>query len=86
MPKATENLKLGKGAAFVKSRLRRLPKNDDVWEAGFGPLEEGVTWIGLVVCPPSGAILASEFSEHVPTVNDLATLLAYAIQRPVCGY
>lgn len=85
MPKATENLKLGKGAAFVKSRLRRLPQNDDVWEAGFGPLEEGVTWIGLVVCPASGAILASEFGESVPTVNDLAALVAHAMRRPAFG-
>jgi hypothetical protein len=30
-----EKLKLGKGAAFVKSRLRLLPQGDDTWEADF---------------------------------------------------
>lgn len=85
MPKVTEKLKLGKGAAFVKSQLRRLRQNDDVWEADFGPLEEGGAWLGVVVSPPSGAILASEFCEHVPTVNDLASLLAHAMRRPALG-
>lgn len=85
MRQATDHLKLGKGAAFVKSRLRRLPQNDDVWEADFGPLDEGGTWLGLVVCPPSGAILASDFCENLPTVNDLATLLAHAMRRPALG-
>lgn len=85
MRKAADMLKLGKGAAFVKSRLRRLPQNDDVWEAGFGALQEHVTWLGLVVCPPSGAILASEFCEHKPDVNDLANLLAHAMRRPALG-
>ncbi len=78
-------LKLGKGAAFVKSQLRRLPQNDDVWEADFGLLEEGGTWLGLVVCPPSGAILASDFYENSPNVNDLASLLAHAMRRPALG-
>lgn len=30
-----EKLKLGKGVAFVKSRLKRLRQGDDVWEADF---------------------------------------------------
>jgi hypothetical protein len=33
-----EKLKLGKGAAFVKSRLKRLPQEDNAWEADFFPL------------------------------------------------
>ena len=40
-------LKLGKGAAFVKSRLRRLPQDDDVWEADF--LREADYWMGVVI-------------------------------------
>jgi hypothetical protein len=86
MPKTTDKLKLGKGAAFVTSQLQRLRQNDDVWEADFGSLEEGGTWLGLVVSPPSGAILASELCEDVPNVNDLATLMAHALRRPALGY
>lgn len=85
MPESTDKLKLGKGAAFVKSQLRRLSQNEDVWEADFGPLEEGATWLGLVVCPTSGAIIASEFCEATPAVNNLATLLADAMRRPEFG-
>src|SRR6185437_16327827 len=86
MPNPPSQLKTGKGAAFVNSQLRRLPRNDDVWEADFGPLDEGATWLGLVVCPPSGAILASDFCDRVPNLNDLATLLAQAMRRPALGY
>jgi hypothetical protein len=31
-------LKLGKGAAFVKSRLRRFRQEADAWEADFFPV------------------------------------------------
>jgi hypothetical protein len=31
-----QSLKLGKGAAFVKSRRKRLPREDEAWEAGAG--------------------------------------------------
>lgn len=85
MPNATNKLKLGKGAAFVKSQLRRLPQNDDVWEVGFGPIDKDETWLGLVVSPPSGAILASELCENTPTINDLAALIAHAMRRPGFG-
>jgi hypothetical protein len=30
-----EKLKLGKGAAFDKSRLKRLPQGNETWEADF---------------------------------------------------
>jgi hypothetical protein len=30
-----DNLKLGKGAAFVKSQLKRLRQEDEMWEADF---------------------------------------------------
>ena len=86
MPDEKAKLKLGKGVAFVKSRLRQLRLNDDVWEADFGLLDDGVTWLGLVVCPTSGAIFASEICDHPPDVNDLANLLAHAMRRPSIGY
>ena len=86
MPDETARLKLGKGVAFVKSRLRQLRLNDDIWEADFGLLDDGVTWLGLVVCPTSGAIFASEICDHPPDVNDLANLLAHAMRRPSIGY
>ena len=38
-----------------------------------------------MVCPLSGAILASRFCELVPHVNDLAALLAHAMRRPALG-
>ena len=85
MPDETAKLKLGKGVAFVKSRLRQLRLNDDIWEADFGVLDDGVTWLGLVVCPTSGAIFASEICDHPPDVNDLANLLAHAMRRPSFG-
>ena len=38
MPEEPESLKLGKGAAFVKSRLKYLRQEDDTWEADFFPI------------------------------------------------
>ena len=86
MPDEKAKLKLGKGVAFVKSRLRQLRLNDDIWEADFGLLDDGVTWLGLVVCQTSGAIFASEICDHLPEVNDLANLLAHAMRRPSIGH
>ena len=37
-------LKLGKGSAFVKSRLGRINQNEDAWEVDFQP----------VPCPKGG--------------------------------
>src|SRR3954447_7935362 len=87
-----EPLKLGKGAAFVKSKLRTLPQADDVWEADFQPIPEqvckrvrqGELWLGLVVSVPRGLHLADRLLEvPPPTGNDLATLLAHAMSRPL---
>ena len=38
-----EKLKLGKGAAFVKSRLKRLPQDDETWEADFRALPKPIS-------------------------------------------
>ena len=37
---AIMKLKLGKGSSFVKSRLRRFPQEDAVWEADFQPIPD----------------------------------------------
>ena len=41
--KQDNNLKLGKGAAFAKSRLARLPQEADTWEADFQTLPKPIT-------------------------------------------
>ena len=85
-----ERLKLGKGAAFVKSRLRHLPQEDDTWEADFLALPKPHTqsathYQGLVVTRSDGILLADQAVHQRATVNDLATLLAYAMRRPLEG-
>jgi len=87
MHKATkEKLKLGKGAAFVKSRLRYLPQENDVWEAGFGAIPKGrraeAYWLGVAVSVTDRFVLATWFSESATSVNALAKLLADAMRRP----
>jgi hypothetical protein len=81
-----EKLKLGKGAAFVKSHLKRLRQEDETWEADFRALPKPITqsathYLGLVVAL-DGSLLADSPVEGRPTVNDLATLLAQAMRRP----
>ena len=85
-----EKLKLGKGAAFVKSRLKRLPQGNDIWEADFRalpkPIEQTVThYQGMVVTLTDGSLLAELPIHGRPSVNDLATLLAHAMRRPLTG-
>jgi hypothetical protein len=85
--KGRHQLKLGKGSAFVKSRLMRLPQEDETWEADFRALPQAITqsvthYLGMVLTQPDGFLLAESEVEQKPTVNDLATLLANAMQRP----
>lgn len=88
MAKEAHELKLGKGATFfVKSRLKRLPQEDETWEADFRALPQAITqsathYLGMVLTQPDGFLLAESEVERKPTVNDLATLLANAMQRP----
>jgi hypothetical protein len=82
-----EKLKLGKGVAFVKSRLKRLRQDDDVWEADFRALPKPLTqtethYLGIVVAQ-DGSLLADLSVPHTPSVNDLARLLADAMRRPL---
>ena len=85
-----EKLKLGKGAAFVKSRLKRLPQGEDAWEADFQvlprPIDQRVThYLGMVVSGEEGSLLADLPIHGRPSVNDLATILAHAMRRPLDG-
>jgi hypothetical protein len=85
-----EKLKLGKGVAFVKSRLVRLPASEDSWEADFQALPKPIMqnethYLGMVVTRKGGALLAEMTIHGKPSVNDLATLLAHAMRRPLDG-
>jgi hypothetical protein len=85
-----EKLKLGKGTAFVKSRLKHLPRGDDIWEADFRalptPLLQTVThYQGMVVTETEGSLLADLPVHARPSVNDLATILAHDMRRPLDG-
>jgi len=84
-----EKLKLGKGVAFVKGRFKRLRQEDETWEADFQALPKPITqsqthYLGMVVAP-DGSFLADARVEGRPTVNDMATLLAQAMRRPLTG-
>ena len=83
-----EKLKLGKGAAFVKSRIGRLPQIDETWEADFQalpkPIEQSQThYRGMVVTEEDASLLSESEVHGRPSVNDLATLLAHAMRRPL---
>ena len=84
-----EKLLLGKGAAFAKAHLKRLPQDEDTWEADFQALPKPVTqsrtdYRGMAVAQDS-TLLAASVVEGRPTVNDMATLLAHAMRRPLTG-
>jgi hypothetical protein len=89
MPREEVKLKLGKGAAFTKVSLKRLRQEDETWEADFQALPKPITqsethYLGMVVSPDS-SFLADSQVEGRPTVNDMATLLANAMRRPLTG-
>ena len=85
----SDKLKLGKTSAFVKRDLRILPLTDAEFEADFFLDGEFSTkrrevWTGMVIEREFGALLAMENVKWPPpTVNDLATLLAHAMFRPL---
>ena len=90
MDKIPDRLTLGKGVAFVKSRLKRLPQNEETWEADIQPISvrgwnarrHGELWLGMVLTRLENFHLALLASESAPTVNDLADLLGKAMERP----
>ena len=62
MPREEEKLRLGKGAAFVTGRLKRLRQEEETWEADFRALPRPITqnqthYLGMVVAP-DGSFLA----------------------------
>jgi hypothetical protein len=81
-----DKLRLGKGSFFVKSRLRRLRQEDDIWEADFFPVPQRGIWIGLVISHTDDFVLAYQTIEEPPTVNHLARLLAEAMRRPLVEF
>ena len=86
-----ERLKLGKGAAFVKSRLKQFDQCDETWEADFRalpkpPMQSQTDYLGMVVTKGEDGILADLPVRGRPSVNDLATLLAHAMRRPLDGH
>jgi hypothetical protein len=87
MPYSDTKLKLGKGSAFVKSRLRYLPQIEGTWEADIQRVvneqDQIEFWLGMVMEQEGGAILAHLSLDQPPTDNDLATLLAHAMGRPL---
>ena len=90
MDKIPDRLTLGKGSSFVKSRLSRLPRTEEVWEADIQPISvwgwntrlHGELWLGMVLTRLENFHLALLAHEDAPTVNDLAHLLAKAMERP----
>ena len=91
MTRTPDRLTLGKGSSFVKSRLSRLPRTDEVWEADLQPMSvsgwdarrHGELWLGMVLTRLEDFHLALQAHEDAPTVNDLARLLADAMRRPL---
>jgi hypothetical protein len=85
-----DRLILGKGSSFVKSRLSRLPRTDEVWEADIQPMSvsgwnarrHGELWLAMVLTRLEDFHLAVQAHEDSPTVNDLAHLLAKAMEHP----
>jgi len=84
MANELSKLKLGKRAAFVKTHLKQLRQEDETWEADFRalPKQEGQTeneYLGLVVVLPRGNPLIYLPVQYNPNGNDLADLLAEAM-------
>jgi hypothetical protein len=78
MDRIPDRLILGKGSSFVKSRLSRLPRTDEVWEADIQPMSvsgwdarrHGELWLGMVLTRLENFHLALQAHEDAPTVND----------------
>ena len=74
----------------MKSRLSRLPRTDEVWEADIQPISawgwdarrHGELWLGMVLTQTENFHLALLASEAAPGINDLASLLAKAMEHP----
>jgi len=65
--------KLGKRAAFVKTRLKRLPRQEETWEVDFRALprpagQTDTRYLGLAVALPRG--------DPLVVLHDLQLILA----------
>src|SRR3954451_16710003 len=85
MDKIPDKLTLGKGSSFVKSRLSRLPRTDEVWEADIRPISvrgwnarrHGELWLGMVMTRLESfhlALLASQEEVMSLTISELVRL------------
>ena len=91
MKQIPDRLTLGKGSSFVKSHLSRLPRTEEVWEADIQPISvrgwdarrHGELWLGMVLTRLENFHLALLAHQEAPTVNDLAHLLAKAMEQPL---
>lgn len=88
MRQKADTLKLGKGAPFDKSRLKRLRQEDETWEADFRALSKPMMqnethYLGLVVKKRGGSVLADMKVEGRPSANDLAAPLGKAMRQPL---
>ncbi len=88
--KHPDKLRLGRGAAFQKAALKRLPQRNETWKADFQmlpkPMGQSEThYLGLVVTRDGDEPLAENHVVGRPSVNDLATLLAEAMKKPSTG-
>jgi hypothetical protein len=83
-----QKLKLGKGVAFVKSQLCRLPQTEEIWEVDIRPApapgNNGTIWEGLVISN-DGRLPTERMFEEPANVNHMAQLLADAMRRPLDG-
>ena len=76
MAKEHPRLKLGKTAAFVKTHLRRLPQENETWEADFRACRNQrarpklITWDWSSLCP--GGILW--FASHSWNTTRMSTI------------
>ena len=86
-----DHLRLGKSSVFVKKDLRPLPLTDAEFEADFFldrvySTKRQERWKGMLIDREFGGLLALEDVQlPPPTVNNLATLLAHAMLRPLAA-
>lgn len=88
MARKADSLKVGKGAAFDKARLKRLRQKEETWEADFRalpkPMMQNEThYLGLVVTKRDGSVLAETNIAGRPRAKDLADLLGKAMRQPL---
>jgi tetratricopeptide (TPR) repeat protein len=76
--------------AQVKERLKRVPKVDDTWQAGFRRFPKWVEsdgdrmlpWVVLVASPDSGLVVTTKLIVEEPTADLLWDIVAEAIRQP----